>query len=151
MEEQSPATLPELKVREVVVGSVQELEVAYREERRHVTAMVLKPCAVDKQIVATTAVPVTTIDPCTGQPCTTYQNVQTVRTIKGTEYHTVPETTEIVVKVPYLRPGAELLIKKLAVDATTVPMTCTRMHAVTMPNSITVPVFPLPPLPPPCH
>ncbi len=144
MEEQSATTLPELKVREVEVGRARELEVAYREERRQVVVMTLRPREVEKHVVVTTLVPVTTPGPCPGKYVTTYERAQTVRTFKATEYDCVPEARVVVVKVPYLRPGGDVVVKKLTVDATTVSAIQTKFRAVTIPSEIVVPAPPCP-------
>lgn len=150
MEEQHETVKPKLKVREVEVGRARELEVFYREEKRKVVISSLKPRECERQIISTRVEPFESCDPCTGKTITTYKSVPYTRTVKVTVYDRVMEEREVVVKIPCLRPGGELSVKKLTVDGYSVPAVRKTYKAVKV--GVEVPLNPIPlapPLPPP--
>jgi hypothetical protein len=101
--------------------------------------------------------PFTETDPCTGRCQTVYKPCPVLETVKVTVSDRVPVQRQVVVKVPVLRPGKELVVRKLVLDQATEPAVKQTYRAVTTPNKIKtllpVPhVVPAPnPCPPPCH
>jgi hypothetical protein len=147
MEQQSAIAIPQMNVREEVVGKACGLDVEYREQKQIVMEWSLKPREVIQEVPCTTMVPVTITDPCTGQCRTTYKSCPIVRPVKITVYDTVPVERIVVVSVPCLKPGKPLVVNKLVVDTTMVPALCTKMQLLTMPNEVHVPTCPVCPLP----
>jgi hypothetical protein len=142
VEDQCATTFPKLSLRDEVIGTKQEMELYYQEERQTVTAMVQKPREVEQQVECTTMEPSTTIDPSTGCPHTIYKPVQVIRTVKITVYDCVPETREVIVRVPCLRPGKEFLLKRLVLDCTQEPAIRKTLRAVPEHNEVHVPECP---------
>src|SRR5262249_48882474 len=145
VEEQAATTLPDFKLRDVECGKGTCLELDWREEKRVCTELVLKPREIEQEVTCLTVQPVTTIDPCTGHPCTVHQQVPVVKKVKLTVYDAVPEEKEYVVKIPCLKP-VDVVVKRLAVDWTTEPAIEKRLRAVTVPCEIKVrvPAWPTP-------
>lgn len=130
--EQSATTLPQLTLRPVEVCREKKttLEIDWREEKRTCTELVLKPREIEQEVVCTTVKPETTVDPCTGKPCTVYKQVPEVQKVKITVFDAVPEEREYVVRFPCLKPvDNEVVVKQLVLDATTIPAICTRFRA----------------------
>ncbi len=78
-------------------------EVAYREEKRTIVEMVVKPREVERPVTSATVKPVTVTDPCTGKCSTVIQPCTEVKMVKQTEFVAVPEKRELIERVPYLR------------------------------------------------
>ncbi len=153
VEKQNACTLPELRLREYEVGRDKRrtLEITYNETRQWCTELVLKPREIEQEVCCTEVKPVTTIDPCTGCPCTTYQPVQVTKRVKITVYDAVPEQKEYIVRTPCLKPVEEdVIIRKLAVDAVTIPAIGKRLEAIPTDCVLKVPVTVPPPMPCPC-
>jgi hypothetical protein len=152
VEEQCATTLPRLTPREVEVGRAQAcLEVDFRAEKRTVTVLEIKKRVVEQEVTCLTTEPVKSCDPCTGQPCIVYQQVPVVKKVPITVSECVPVPREVVVQVPVVKPGKELVVKKLVLDATTIPAIETRLRAVPVQTEIQVQVPAcLPPCPPTC-
>jgi hypothetical protein len=146
VEQQEATTLPKWVLRDVVVGCGQEgPALDFREERHLVTEMTLKPRQVEQQVTCMESKPVTTTD-CQGHCHTEYHPCPVVKAVKVTVYDTVPVQREVVVRVPVLKPGRELVVKKLALDCATEPAIRKTFTAVTVPNEIRV-VVPISPIP----
>jgi hypothetical protein len=146
IEDQVETTMPQLRLREQVIGSIAALDVDYRDEKRTVTVLVPKEREVVQDIVATELKPVTVTDPCTGKCHTEYEPCQVINQIKTIVVETVPETREVVVRVPVLKPAAPFLVKRLVVDFGTVEAVEKRLRALNVPNEVVVPpACPLPP------
>jgi hypothetical protein len=94
--------------------------------------------------------PVTVTDPC-GKCRTEIQMCPVVKTVKVKCYHTEPVQRTVIVRVPVLKPGGELIVKGVALDKTTIPAIERRFEAVTTQNElkVLVPVCPVP-VPPSC-
>jgi hypothetical protein len=146
-------TLPRWGLREVEVGRGPGGPVlSFHEERQVVTELQLQPCEVEQQVTCMESKPQTVTDPCTGQCRTTYVSCPVVKTVKVKVYQAVPVHREVVVRVPVLKPGPEVVLKKLELDMTTVPAVETTYRALTTPGAITVtaPACPAP-APPLCQ
>jgi hypothetical protein len=146
-------TVPDWKLREVEAGrgpSGPVLE--FEDQRQVVTEMRLESHEVEQQVVCTESRPVTVTDPCTGHCRTTYEPCEVVKTVKVRVYETVPVQREVVVKVPVLRHGPEVVVRRLTLDLATAPAVLRRYEAVTTPNEVkfAVPVqkVPVPPCTP---
>jgi hypothetical protein len=144
VEDQCATTIPKLTLREEVIGTKQIQELYFHEEKQTVTALVQKPREVEQQVECTTMQPCTTVDPCTGCPHTVYNPVPIMRTVKVTVYDIVPETREVIVRVPCLRPGPELQLKRLTLDSTQEPAIRTTLRAIPEHNEVHVPECPAP-------
>jgi hypothetical protein len=150
-------TVPDLKVRDVVTrGKTTEMEITYKEETRTVIATELKPRECEQPVTYTINQPETTVDPCTGCPCTVYKQVPVTKMVKTTVYDCVPVEKKVTIRVPVLKPvERDIAVTTLAVDVTQVPAVCKTLRMVTLPWEMTVqvPACPLPPIPPPpcCH
>jgi hypothetical protein len=133
VEKQAACTLPQLSLRAVEVCREKRptLEITYNEQRQVCTELVLKPREIEQEVCCTEIKPVTTIDPCTGCPCTVHQAVPVTKKVKITVYDAVPEQKEYIVKTPCLKPGEQdVIVKKLVLDATTIPAIEKRMTAL---------------------
>jgi hypothetical protein len=141
---ETATTLPDWKLRAVEVGRIPEgWSLDFREEKQIVTELRLEPHQVEEKVVCNESKPVTVTDPCTGHCHTEYHSCSVVKTVKVTVYETVPIQREVVVRVPTLKPGGELAVKKLALDPLDVPALERRFHAVTTHNELKV-VVPVP-------
>jgi hypothetical protein len=148
MEQQAATTIPQMRVREEVVGRAVGLDVEYREQKQVVVEWTLKPREIVKDVPCTTMVPVTITDPCTGQCRTEYKSCPVVRQVRLTVYDPVPVERIVVVAVPCLKPGTPLQISKLCVDTTHEPAIATRLQLLAVPNQVHVPpCCALPPAP----
>jgi len=146
VEEQTATTRPKLELREQVQFQVvPALEVEYREERRKVTEMVLKPRECEQVVTVHKLKELTTTDPVTGKPCTHYESVPETRTFKVTVYVTVPEQREVIVRVPCLKTVEKaVLVKKLCAYPTTEAVIEKRLRAEPITNDLAVPICPTP-------
>jgi hypothetical protein len=153
LEEQKAIPVPNLRLREAVVGEACGLKVEYQEAKQVVTEWKLQPREVIQQVPCTTMVPVTVTDPCTGKCRTDYKECPTVREVKITVFEQVPVERTVVVGVPCVKPGQPLLVQKLVLDSTIEPAIASRFQLLTMPNEVPVPVCPAPacPVPPLPH
>jgi hypothetical protein len=152
IEQQEATTLPKLTLREVEAGRALECPALdFREERHTVTEITLKPREVEQQVTCVESKPVTVTDPCTGHCHTEYHQCPVVRTVKVTVYEKVPVQREVLVRVPVLKPGRELVIKQLVLDCTTQPAIAKSYQVETVPNEIhmVVPACQAPCPPPP--
>jgi hypothetical protein len=110
MERQVPVQT--LVPREIITEQrTPTLEVAYREENRVVTELVVRSRQVERQVPCTVMKPVTETCPETGECTTVWKPCTEIRTVQEPEYYSVPETRTVVVRVPYLRP-AELIVPR---------------------------------------
>jgi hypothetical protein len=158
-EVQKAITVPNLTLRDVVSPPCKRpsIKLDWREEKHPVTEIVMKPHEVEQEVVCTKTEKVTTIDPCTGKPCTVFKEVPYVKKVKITEFEAVPVQRQIVVRIPVLKPvEEEIRIKTLAVDHTREAAIRKELRAITIPWEVHVqvpvglPPLPLPPCPPPC-
>jgi hypothetical protein len=144
-------TEPQINIRDVVTRvPTTSLAIEYREEKRCVTVMVPKPHEIERVVETITCVPETTIDPCTGQCCTTYKNVPETKVVKTQIFVPCPETREVMVRVPVLKPvPIELEVKQLTADWSTKAVPYVKLEGIVIPTEIKVPCPPisLPPLP----
>src|SRR5205823_11301518 len=94
----------------------------YREERRTVADVELRPRVVEQQVTCFTTRLVEEIDPCTRKACTVRKQVPEVKTVKVTRYEAVPVERVVVVRVPVLKEvPREVAVRRLALDVNTVP------------------------------
>jgi hypothetical protein len=149
--EQRATTVPSLNLREVATTvPTMGLKIDFKEEKRTVCVNSLKPREEDRVVTSTTMVPETYIDPCTHCQTTKYTPVSQTKIVKVTVMDCVQETKEVIVKVPILTPvESSVVVKRLALDVTTVPAVATTYRLVTIPSTVTVPAPP-PCLPPSC-
>ena len=151
--EQHATTLPSLNLPEVATTvPTMDLKIDFKEEKRTVCVTSLKPREEDRVVTSTTMVPETHIDPCTHCQTIKYRPVCQTKTVKVTIMDCVQETKEVIVRVPILTPvESSVVVKQLAVDASTGPAVMTTYRLVNMPGTMTVPVPPRPCLPPSCE
>jgi hypothetical protein len=150
LEEQTATTLPRLTLRDVEVCHEKQtnLQIDWKETRYVCTELTVEPVVSEQEVVCLTVKPETTIDPCTGKPCTVYKQVPEVKKVQVTVMKAVPREKEYILRTPCLKPvEREVVVQRLAVDATTIPAVTTRLHAVTVPCEVKVQV---PVCPPPC-
>jgi hypothetical protein len=96
-------------------------------------------------------VPETHIDPITHCQTTTYTPVCVTKIVKVTVMDSVQETRDVTVVVPVLTPvESAVVVKRLTVDATTVPAVVTTYKLVRVSGTVSVPVPPRPILPRSC-
>jgi hypothetical protein len=159
-EVQEMTTVPRLPVREEIVKvPFLATDVEYREEKQLVTVMVAKPRQEMREIRSVSTVQETTIDPCTGCPCTTSREVPNCRSVLVDVVDYVPETREVIVKVPVLKPVEKLaVVKRIVVDHIEVPARITHFQAVETAAEVTTPmpgclppITPAPPQPDCAH
>ncbi len=98
--------------REVIqVDKVPTLDLVFREEKRVVTDMVMKPREVSRVVCYTALEPTVEVD-CHGHACTVMKPVERTRIQKDLEFVAVPvERTELVM-VPFLKEIEELVPRK---------------------------------------
>jgi hypothetical protein len=146
-------TLPDWQLRPVEVGRLPEGPVLdFREEKQVVCELRLQPRQVEEQVVCNESRPVTVTDPCTGRCHIEYRTCPVVKTVKVTVYETVPVQREVLVRVPVLKPGGEVVVKQLTLVPETVTAVERRFHAETTHNELKI-VVPVPEcslLPPDC-
>ncbi len=150
LEEQTAATLPRLTLRDVEVGREKQtsLQIDWKESHYVCTELTVEPVTSEQEVVCLTVKPETSVDPCTGKPCTVYKQVPEVKKVQVTVMKAVPRQREYIVRTPCLKPvERDVVVHKLAVDATTIPAVTTRLHAVTVPCEAKVQV---PLCQPPC-
>ncbi len=85
------------------------LAVAYREEKRVVTEIVLKPREVTREVPFTTMKPCTEVCPETGHCTTVMKPCTEVRIVKDVEFYPAPVERTIVVSVPYVKEVEEIV------------------------------------------
>jgi hypothetical protein len=92
VEKQAACTLPQLTLRSVDVCREKRLDlgITYDEHRQVCTELVLKPRETVEEVCCTEVKPVTTIDPCTGCPCTVHETVPVTKRVKITVFELVP-------------------------------------------------------------
>jgi hypothetical protein len=142
VERQSATTLPKIDVREVEVCRERPIDLEWKEEKRVITVLSVKPRQCEELVTCMTSHPETTVDPCTGQCCTVYKQVPVTKKVTITVYDTVPEQKTVIVRVPCLKPGKEMVVKKLVLDETTVPAICKRYELLESNNTVPAPVCP---------
>jgi hypothetical protein len=150
LEQQTADTLPRLPLRDVEVCREKQtsLQIDWKETRYVCTELTVEPVVSQQDVVCMTVKPETTVDPCTGKPCTVYKQVPEVKKVQVTVMKAVPREKEYVLRVPCLKPvERDAVVQKLAVDATTIPAVTTRLHAVIVPCEVKVQV---PVSTPPC-
>jgi hypothetical protein len=136
VEEQAATTLPQLTLREFEAACAKEtsLDIAWKEEPFVCTELTLKAREVEQEVACTKVEPVTRIDPSTGHPCTVYEQVPVVKKVKITVYDAVPEERAYVVRFPCVKPvERNVIVKRLAIDATTEPAIEKHLRAITVP------------------
>jgi hypothetical protein len=90
--------------REVITTEPRKaLEIEYREEKRVVTEIVMKPREVEEAVPCTIVCPVKVVDPHTGECSTVMQPVTEVKIVKRTVFEPAPEERTIIVRVPALK------------------------------------------------
>jgi hypothetical protein len=150
VEEQCATTLPALKIREYEACRDKkiDLEITWNESRQTCTELVIKPREIEQDVCCTDVRPVTKIDPCTGCPCTVYESFPVTKRVKVTVYEAGPEQRDYIVRTPCLKPvETEVIVKKLAADAITIPAIQKKLRAIETKCEIRIPVPP----PPPCR
>jgi hypothetical protein len=151
LEKQNACTLPDYKLREVEACRDKRvnLEIKYNEYRQWCTELEIKARETEQEVCCTEVRPVTTIDPCTGCPCTVHQPFPVTKKVKIIVYEAVPVTREYLVRTPYVKPVEEnVVVKKLEVDFPTIPAIEKRLTVVTTDCDMKYPA-PAPP-PPSC-
>jgi hypothetical protein len=147
-EVQSATTLPKLTLRTEDVARATHVypEVAWSEQRFSRTEIQMKSREEERDVVCTQMEKATEVD-CHGVAHTVYKAVPVVRRVKITVYDPVPVQKDYLLRTPYLKPVPhEMLVRKLAVDATLEPAIQKRWEAIPVPWQATVPVpAPLPP------
>jgi hypothetical protein len=113
----------------------------YVEQRQTVSAVEMKPHTVEQEVTCMTSQPVTTADSC-GKPCTTYQQVPVVKKVTITVFEPVTVQKEVIVRVPVLKPGKDLIVRRLVADEVTIPAVESRFNLITIPNEVAVPTPP---------
>jgi hypothetical protein len=154
-EVQEAITLPRLPVREEITKiPFVGVGIEYREEKQPITYLVTKVRTELRQVQSMSVVPETTVDPCTGCPCTTYKEVPICQSVPVEVVDVVPETKLGVIKVPVLKCVNKVaVVKRVVVDETTVPASVTHFQAVEASTDVTTslplphPPSPAPPLP----
>jgi hypothetical protein len=114
MEREVPVQV--LTPREVIIPEkYPTLEVAYREVKRKVIEIVMKPREVTREVPCTTLQPCTVCDPHTGCCTTVMQPVTVMKLRKETVFYPAPEEREIVVKVPYVKEAEEIVPRRTVI------------------------------------
>jgi hypothetical protein len=137
MERQVPIQV--LKPREIIVPQKRPaLAVAFREEKRVVTEIVMKPREVTREIPFTTMKPCTEVCPETGHCTTVLKPCTEMRLVKDVVFYPTPVERPIIIRVPYVKEIEEV-----------VPARTVILEYVTelqrRPSAIGVPTPPLPP------
>ena len=145
---QCATTLPRMLLRDELVGVQCGGPVLdFIEQRQTVTVLEMRPHPAEQEVTCLASQPVTTVDSC-GKCCTVYQQVPVVKKVAITVFEPVSVQKEVIVRVPVLKPGKDLLVRRLAVDAVTIPAIESRFNLLTVPNEVAVPEPP--PCTPPC-
>ena len=138
-EVQSATTLPHMFLRDEIVGTQPGGPVLdFVEQRQFITVVEMKSHEVEQEVACTKCEPVATVDSC-GKPCTTYQQVPVVRKVKITVFEPVSVQKEVIVRVPVLKCGPDLLVKRVILCEETIPAIETRFNLITIPNEVSVP------------
>jgi hypothetical protein len=114
------------------------LEVAYRDETRVITEVVVKSREVERQVPCTVMKPVKETCPETGQCTTVWTPCTELKTVKEVEYYAAPEERKILVSVPYLKP-AEIVVPRKTVVLEYLTTMQKRQEAVVIPGPEGVP------------
>jgi hypothetical protein len=86
------------------------------------------------------------MDSC-GKTCTVYQQVPVVKKVTITVVEPVSVEKEVIVRVPHLKPGNDLLVRRLVAEGVTIPAIESRFNLLTVPNEVAVPAVPPYPAP----
>lgn len=122
-----------------------DLAVEYREEKRTVTVMALKPRVEERLVHTMTLVPHKTVDPCTGCTKVEYATCPICKMVKVQVFDQVPEQREITVKVPVLRPvEKELQVRSFVLNKAPQPKVFRSFEALVLPTEGTLHVPPCP-------
>jgi hypothetical protein len=141
-EVQSATTLPRMFLRDEIVGTQPGGPVLdFVEQRQFITVLEMKPREEEQEVTCMKSEPITTVDSC-GKPCTTYQQVPDVRKVKITVFEPVSVQREVIVRVPVLKPGRDLVVKRIVLGEETIPAIESRFNLLTIPNEVNVPVAP---------
>ncbi len=145
---QAATTLPRIDLHDELVGTQCGGPVLdYVEQRQTITVLELVPHPAEQEVVCTKAVPTTTVDEC-GKCCTVYEQVPDVKKVIITVFEPKNVEKEVIVRVPVLKPGPDMLVRRLRMDAYTIPAIESRFNLLTVPNELAVPEAPL--FSPPC-
>jgi hypothetical protein len=99
--------------REVIrEDKVPTLALGFRDEKRVVTDIVMKPIEVAREVCYTTLEPCVVTDPCTGHCSTVLKPVTRTRIQKDLNFVAVPVDRTEIVKVPFLRETDEIVARK---------------------------------------
>jgi hypothetical protein len=148
---EAATTIPRLAVREYEVCRERQpgLELDWHEEKFTCTEIRFDKREVEQEVVCLEVQPETTVDPCTGKPCTVYKQVPVVKKVKVAVFEPVPQQKEYIVRYPLIKPtDKEVLVKKLAVDCISTPGIEKMLSVIPVPCEAKV-VVPVPP-PLPC-
>ena len=144
---QTATTLPRTVLRDEVIGVQPGGPVLdYVEQRQFITVLEMRPHPVEQEVTCITSQPITTVDSC-GKPCTIYQPVPVVKKVVVTVVEPVSVQKEVIVSVPVLRPGRDLVVRRLAADQITIPAVESRFNLLTVPNEVAAPAPPPWPVP----
>jgi hypothetical protein len=142
-EVQSATTLPRMKLRDEIVGVQCGGPVLdYIEQRQTITVIELTPRQTTQQVTCMTSEPVTTVDEC-GKCCTVYQQVPSVKDVTITVFEPKSVQKDVIVRVPVLKPGKDLQVRRLVLDQYTIPAVESRFNLLTVPNEVAVPEAPV--------
>jgi len=110
-------------------------EVAYREEKRVITEMVVKSREITRQVPCTVMKPV--VEDCaeTGKCTTVMKPCVEMKTVKDVEFYTEPVERTLVVPVPYLRP-VEVVVPRRTIVLEYKTILEKRQQAVIVPAEI---------------
>lgn len=131
------------------IGTIPYCDVAveYRNEKRTVTVMVLKPRVEERLVNTVTLVPHKTVDPCTGCAKVEYAPCPICKMVKVQVFDQVPEQREVTVKVPVLRPvEKELQVRSFVLNKAPQPKVFRSFEALVLPTEGTLHVPPCPQL-----
>jgi hypothetical protein len=153
-EVQSATTMPKLTIRTEDVCRKTNIvpQLNWSEQRFTRTEYVMKPREETRDVVCTQMEKGTEVDR-NGCAHTVYKAVPVVRQVKITVYDAVPVQKDYLLRTPYLKQvPEEVIVRKLAVDATLEPAIKKKLEAVQAPWAATLVVpAPLPcPAPPAC-
>jgi hypothetical protein len=148
-------TIPRPTLREVEVGRAPGGPVLEFVEKKTIVMEVrIQECEVLEKVVVEEKKPVIVTDPVTGKCSTVFEScpVEKIIKVKVAKPVTVPK--EVVVRVPVLKPGPDLVVTKMVLDVPIVAAVKTTFSVADTVNDIPVvvppPPPPLPPPPAPC-
>jgi hypothetical protein len=147
--------LPNWKLRDVEVDRHPSLKLEFVEQKQIIIENKLQECEVEQPVTVTESKAITVVDPC-GKCRTEYVPCEVVKIVKVKVYKVVPVPREVVISVPVLKPGPDVVVSKVHLDKLTTPGIETRFTAVPTYNEVKTlvpaPVIPKCPAPPaPCH